>query len=393
MKDIDVNGFKNLVRYYKGINKIPLKDLLFISDKVWMNMTEEEKTSLLPIVEKYWNEYGFPYQDMSIEDITEEYDKLLEFNPDSVFIPEVKEITQHNLGLATANNFHPHKYSVSAKGYRSPMDNYTNKKLFKRVLLKTMKFSGNPFNKTGMRNMMGIFSGTQGVSNFRPSAARYIYSKYCPVGGKILDPSLGYSGRLLAALTSNASHYEGCDPCIATYEGGKNLLKTIQNIESKRNKLSSFMDDGERKNRLPNVVLHNIPFEEYKGPSDFFDLVWTSPPYFDREIYSNEETQSWKKFGQYDLWVEGFLRPLITTSYRVLKKNGYLILNIYGKVGTRCIEEDTIKIAKEIFGYKPDDIIYLQLSKMMGIKNTGKIKNRNDRYEHKIEPVFVWMKR
>jgi hypothetical protein len=241
---------------------------------------------------------------------------------------------------------------------------------------------------------MSMFSGTHAASNFRPTVAKLIYMKYCPVGGKALDPSLGYSGRLFGALTSHLSHYEGCDPCVATFEGGKKLLKTIESIEAKRNKLSSFMDDGDRKNRLPKVVLHNIPFEQYKGPSDFFDVVFTSPPYYATEKYSNEENQSWKMYPEYDQWVEGFLRPFVTTAHRVLKKGGRMIVNIYGKVGKdHCLEDDTVRLGEEIFGHKCDEITYLQLSKLMGTKKTGKIENRNDRRDHKIEPLFHFIKK
>ena len=37
-----------------------------------------------------------------------------------------------------------------------------------------------------------------------------------------------------------------------------------------------------------------------------FDLVFTSPPYFAKEAYSDDEEQSYKKFNQYETWVEGF---------------------------------------------------------------------------------------
>ena len=36
------------------------------------------------------------------------------------------------------------------------------------------------------------------------------------------------------------------------------------------------------------------------------DLCFTSPPYFDTEKYSDEDTQSYKKFPTEDGWVNGF---------------------------------------------------------------------------------------
>jgi hypothetical protein len=392
-KDIDYNGFKNLVRFYKSPDKIPSEDLKFILDNTFMkDFSDEERMAIVPTAEKYWRQEGFPYPEAGIEEITEEYDKLLDFDVDSLWVPEKKEMMQNNIGLNTVNSFHPHKYSVKCKQYRSPMTTFENTEFFRKVLFKTMKFSGNPFRRTGLRNMIGISSGTHAVSNFRPTVARYIYTKHCPVDGRVLDPSMGYSGRLFAALTSHISLYEGCDPCVDTFKGNQQLVKTIEKIDSKRNMLSCFMDDGERKGRVPNTTLHNIPFEEYNGESNFFDLVFTSPPYFDTERYSNEDTQSWKRYSKPEQWTQGFLVPLIKTSHRVLKKGGKLILNIYGNDTCRFLEEDTIQIAKEVFGHGVDDTIYLQMSKLMGIKNQGVIENRNDRFDHKIEPCFIWIK-
>jgi DNA modification methylase len=58
------------------------------------------------------------------------------------------------------------------------------------------------------------------------------------------------------------------------------------------------------------------------------DLVFTSPPYFNREAYSNDNTQSYKKFSNYDSWRDGFLRPTLETCVKWLKKDRYLLWNI-----------------------------------------------------------------
>jgi len=391
-KDIDMNGFKNLVNYWGAVENIPEEDLFFVQDKVWFALDDKTKWAIVPIVEKYWRKEGFPYPIFNIDEVTKEYDKLLNLNVDKLFIRDTKELMQNNVGLNTVNCLHPHKYSVKCKSYRSPMATFENEKRFCHAIFKTMTFSGNPYRRTGLRNMIGIYSGTHAVSNFRPTIAKYIYTKYCPVGGRVLDPSMGYSGRLFGALSSHVGHYEGCDPCVATFKGNQKLVETIKTIEDSRNSLSFFIDDGEQKGRQADTLLHNIPFEEYEGEENSFDLVFTSPPFYDIEQYSNEKTQSWKKFSTYELWVEGFLRPLIITSHRVLKKGGNFLLNIYGTTYYKQMEEDTLRIAKEVFGHGVDDTIFMLLSKLMGIKNQGSIENRNNRFDHKVEPIFLFKK-
>jgi DNA modification methylase len=394
MSKINQNGLNTLIRYYNGIENIPFEELKFVDDDIWQTLTQEQKEKLLPKLFDYWNEQGFPFPESNIQETTYEYDELLSYDVRKLWKHKGNEISQSMLGLRTANSYHPHKYKVKSKTYRIPYDNFEDKEVLKKVIMKSMRVNGNPLLKTKMRKMLSIYQGTQGASNFRPTVAKLIYEMFTPIGGKVLDPSLGYSGRLLGALSSHISHYEGCDPCLATYNGGLKMIEDITTIENKRNKLSMFMDSGERSGRLPTVKLHNIPFEEYVGEDNFFDTVFTSPPYFNKEMYSDEENQSWKRYPQYDEWVDGFLRPLVKTAYRVLKPNGRLILNITGKVGKRCLEEDTIKLGNEFFGKENrQEDIHLLLSKVIGSKGKGKLENRNDRDDYRVEPMFHWIKK
>jgi tRNA G10 N-methylase Trm11 len=67
--------------------------------------------------------------------------------------------------------------------------------------------------------------------------------------------------------------------------------------------------------------------ETFDAPN--VDLVFTSPPYFDRERYSQADGQSWKKHGEgLDTWVDGFLRPVIQRAHKALSIDSYLVLNI-----------------------------------------------------------------
>ena len=72
--------------------------------------------------------------------------------------------------------------------------------------------------------------------------------------------------------------------------------------------------------------IHNDPkFQKYKGK---LDLIFTSPPYFMKEAYSEDDTQSYKKFGQYEAWRDGFLRQTLQTCAEYLKRDRYLLWNI-----------------------------------------------------------------
>ena len=145
-----------------------------------------------------------------------------------------------------------------------------------------------------MRSMLRRYSGTQMVSNFRPTAAAAMYDifvdKDSPLegttAGTVWDPSMGYGGRLLGAIAAGVN-YIGTDPCIPTYEGLKKsktlmviLIKTIY-----------FAD---------RVVKLIYPTEES------LDFVFTSPPYFGWEAYGDEPEQSSIKFDTSEIWKENF---------------------------------------------------------------------------------------
>ena len=81
------------------------------------------------------------------------------------------------------------------------------------------------------------------------------------------------------------------------------------------------------------------PAESWEPESkrNFFDLVFTCPPYFDQEIYSNEPDQvcqSCKSYEDYNSWVN-----LVTSKWvRMLKIKGWLIIHFtYNFIATRTV--------------------------------------------------------
>jgi DNA modification methylase len=118
--------------------------------------------------------------------------------------------------------------------------------------------------------------------------------------------------------------------------------------------------------------------EEYLPDKSSLDLCFTSPPYFDTEKYSDEPTQSYIKYPTQDEWVDGFLRSTIENCYTGLKKGGYMLYNIANTPKYKFIEEQTVKISKEL-GFTQEDTLQLTLSSVMGAG-------------YKYEPIFVFKK-
>ena len=145
-------------------------------------------------------------------------------------------------------------------------------------------------------------------------------------------------------------------------------------------------------------VSENEEFKKYKGKVDF---IFTSPPYFSAEIYSDEPTQSSIKYKEYDSWRDNFLRPTLKTCAEWLKHDRILAFNIADiNVGNKQypLEEDTVEILKE-FGlrYEGKLKMVLAISPSMKLKKqTGQPSMKNfcivNGKWRKYEPIFVFYK-
>ena len=172
--------------------------------------------------------------------------------------------------------------------------------------------------------------------------------------------SCGWGGRLLGALSSKrVKKYIGTEPSTKTFEG-----------------LNKIKDDFSYLGK--EVELNCLGSEVFK-PKEKVDLCFTSPPYFDTEKYSDEKTQSYIKFPSNDEWVNGFLKKTIEHCYYGLKNNGYMLMNIANTPKYKFIEEETVRISKEL-GFIQEDTLQLTLSSVMGAG-------------YKYEPVFVFKKK
>ena len=56
--------------------------------------------------------------------------------------------------------------------------------------------------------------------------------------------------------------------------------------------------------------------------------MFTSPPYFNTEKYSEDDTQSWVRYKKIDDWNEKFLHTTLGKIIPTIKKNGILAINI-----------------------------------------------------------------
>ena len=265
-------------------------------------------------------------------------------------------------------------------------------------------------NKKLFPSMFQVFRlalSTQPVVNFPPLTARLLYEKYTdhieqdePLN--IYDPSAGWGGRILGAMASmKRIHYIGTDPNTDNFIFGLNKtryeyvadffnqhgLETNPFWEEPKNTYHVFDEGSEHIGKHPD-------FQQYKGK---LDLAFTSPPYFDREQYSDDDEQSFKSYPMYHDWRDNFLKPTLTNAYESLKNDRYLLWNIadikIGKTTFHPLEQDSINIIESLGGeYKGK--LKMLMSSMIGIdqenvKNSVKINGVSMKYE----PIFIFHKK
>ena len=81
------------------------------------------------------------------------------------------------------------------------------------------------------------------------------------------------------------------------------------------------------------------------------DIVFTSPPYFNVERYSHDDTQSWVRYKNIDLWNKNFLQTAVKNVWKTLRKGGILMVNISDVNASSGGKKDWLKICDPMNDY------------------------------------------
>jgi hypothetical protein len=161
---------------------------------------------------------------------------------------------------------------------------------------------------------------------FRASTSKYIYKLFNATS--VMDPTAGWGGRMLGAMSLGIK-YTGIDTNINLKEGYDKMIKDIVGDEPDYKMIwKSCLD---------------IDYSKLD-----YDLVLTSPPYINMELYENMDP-----FQNKIDFYQKFLIPMMEKCYKGLKKGGHMCINI------------SVKMFKDLMKYKvsePDSRIDLRQS-------------------------------
>lgn len=253
---------------------------------------------------------------------------------------------------------------------------------------------------------MGV--GTQPVTNIRPAVAKWIYQKemlkYLDNDVIVVyDPSMGWAGRLVGFLSATGHPELKRKKCI--YIGTDPNTKIFDRYSKIVTYWKTFIDGSCTVEVYPiccgSEDFDKTPeFKEFKGKGI---LAYTSPPYFNRERYSNDEQQSYLKFDKYNSWRDGFLDGTIKNVSKFLQKGSRLYWNaanlkITNKI-YHTLETDSIKKAEK-YGMKHIDTIKMLMRFTIGRDNNLELMNERKSMNIietegelvKYEPVLIFQK-
>lgn len=231
-------------------------------------------------------------------------------------------------------------------------------------LIDELKTNGSKLTNYNMREL--LFKKVKEATLFKVSTAKAILEilasrkeNFNISDFKWLDISAGWGDRLITAIASNVKKYVAFDPNVELKQCHDRAIET----------LASKSDASKFK------IIYE-PFEKgILNINEKFNLVFTSPPFFDFEIYTNDtDNQSIQKYPQFNKWLESFLFKSLFEAWERLEDNGFMAIYIMD-IGNYSIVEPMYNYVEN----KLKNSVYIGLISLVSKEKIPK-------------PVWIWQK-
>ena len=284
-----------------------------------------------------------------------------------------------NTGNVCSNYFHQaSRWLAGNKKFQTPHEIWTNKRWHSLFMNNLFAIERKRINKGEFRAAIAL--RTYIASQFKPQAAKILYDLFN--SKHILDLSSGWGDRNVGFCASNLGEsYTGIDPNTRLYEGYAAQAKMYG-----KGKDISFNCTGS---------------ESFKPPKGKrYDTIFTSPPYFNVEQYSDDPEQSFLKHGTFNGWLTDFLFPTIDMAWKHLdhsdpERGGIIGINISDVTDDKNQIQQICDPMNDYFGKKKGARYIGCIGLRLALRpNLADGDEHTDAKEDAafIEPIWLWAK-
>ena len=233
------------------------------------------------------------------------------------------------------------------------------------------------------------------ASQFKPSIAKAFYDYFGSVN--VLDFSAGWGDRLAGFYCGETTKsYVGIDPNTLNHPNYKRQVefyKKHQTLFEEEKEVEFICEPAE-----------DVDYSKYEN---YFDTIFTSPPYFNVEKYSDEDTQSYIRYKNIDSWNKDFLHSTLAKVIFTLKSDGILAINIADVYSAKA--KDYFDICNPMNDFIKSQGLYyfgcigMEMTKRFNSGGAGNAKSEyfkeylKDKTKHTKdvafgEPIWIWRK-
>ena len=381
-----------------------MKPYFSIDEKEWTYIKETfSEEQIRKSLVKVLMEYEPPYMDISKKECFKDYQKLKGVKWNDLFIEKQwfarseyewsrsnNLIKRLNVGNKSSNYFQQkNRWSVDGTVSPGPLRTWSNEKFMYTLLGSLFSLKVQKVDKGILRTCIGLRKYI--CSQFKPNVAKVIYDRYkCK---NILDFSAGWGDRLAGFYASDFGElFVGIDP--------RKENHPIYEQQSQFYQKHSTFFENDKRHELICSPAEDANLSKYEG---VMDIVFTSPPYFNVERYSHDDTQSWVRYKNIESWNKNFLQKSIKNVWKTLRKGGLLMVNISDVNASSDGKKEWLKICDPMndFIKTLNDSQYVECFGMEMAKRPNSIgvgtavndKNNNEKESETFgEPVWVWKK-
>ena len=312
-----------------------MEPYLSIDEKEWEHIKNTfDKEDVKESLAKVAMTYEIPYAEISKKDAHRDYLKLKGMKHTDILVNGewfAREGTEYTYNLnfqvkqqyfrrlnacnSSSNYFQQkNRWSVDGSVSPGPQRTWENEKFMTSLMGSAYSLKMPKINRNVLRTMIGLRKYI--CAQFKPNVSKVLYDKLR--SKNVLDFSAGWGDRLAGFYASEtAEYYVGIDP--------RKENHPIYNEQSEFYDTHKSMFEPKKKVEFICSPAEDVDFTKY---NDTFDTVFTSPPYFNVERYSYDDTQSWVKYKEINEWNEHFLQRTLKNLWCSVKSGGYLLVNI-----------------------------------------------------------------